>query len=103
MKGRSPVGKRCSCSVRFQAQVVLDGRSVAAVLAGVDEHVRADLREGRLEQDEVAVVGAAARTLAQQIHRVMKRVQAVFEPGQRGVELEWRGVWFEVAVGVRSQ
>ena len=92
MKGRSPVGKRCSCGARFQAQLVLHGRSFAAVLARVDEHIRADLGERRLEQDQVAVLGAAAGALAQQIHRVVERVEAVFEPGERGVELEGRGV-----------
>lgn len=79
MKGRSPVGERCSCSTCFQAQLVLHGRSFAAVLARVDEHVGADLGEGGFEQDKVAVVGAPAGALAQQVDRVVKRVQPIFQ------------------------
>jgi hypothetical protein len=73
------------------------------VLARVDEHVRADLGEGRFEQDEVAILGAPAGALTQQVHRVVKRVQALFEPGERGAELEGWGGRLGVAVGVRSQ
>lgn len=103
MKGRSPVGKRRSCDAGFQAQLVLHRGSFAAVLSRVDQHVRADLGEGRFEQDEVAILGAAARTRAQQVHRVVKGIQAVFQPGERGVELEgWEG-GLTGAVGVRSQ
>jgi hypothetical protein len=62
------------------------------VLAGVDQHVRSDLGEGSLEQDEVAVVGTPAGALAQQIDRVVERVQAVFQSCERGVEFKgWGG------------
>ena len=103
MKGRSLIGKRCSCSARLQPQFVLDGRSAGAVLARIDQHVRSDLGKGRFEQDEVPIVRAPAGALAQQVHRVVKRVEAVFESGESGVELEGQGVRFDVAGWVRSQ
>ena len=88
MKGRSPVGKRCSCSASVKAQLVLHRWSFAAVLAGVDEHVRADLGESGFEKDEVVVVGTPAGALAQQVDRVVERVQAVFQSCERRVEFE---------------
>lgn len=93
MKGRSPVGERCSCSTCFQAQLVLHGRSFAAVLTGVDEHIRADLGEGGFKEDEVAVVGAPPGALAEQVDRMVERVQAIFQSCERGVEFKGWGSW----------
>jgi hypothetical protein len=91
MKGRSLIGESCSCGARLETQLVLDWGPGGPVLAGVDQHVRSDLCEGRFEKDQVVIVGAATGALAQQIDRVVKRVQAVFESGQRGVKLKRLG------------
>jgi hypothetical protein len=58
------------------------------VLARVDEHVRTDLGEGGLEEDEVVVVGTPSGALAQQVDRVVERVQAILESGERRVKLK---------------
>lgn len=92
MKGRSLIGKRCSCCARHEPQFVFDGGAPDAVLARIDQHVGADLGEGSLEQDEVAIVGRPAGALAQQLDRMVERVKAVLEAGERGVEFErWGG------------
>jgi hypothetical protein len=70
------------------------------VLAGVDQHVRADLGKGGFEEDEVAVVGASAGSLAQQVDRVVERVQAIFQCCERGVEFKG---WSGYRDGVKSQ
>jgi hypothetical protein len=55
---------------------------------GVPEHVRANLRQGDLEQHQRPVAGVATNALADELHRPMKGVQAVVEAGERGMELE---------------
>ena len=104
MNGRSVIGKRCSCGARFEAQNVLNRKPARPVLAGIDQYVRSDLSQGSLEQDQVAILGASARALAKQVHRVVEGVQSVFESGEVGAELERLGVWtVSVRFGVRSQ
>jgi hypothetical protein len=71
------------------------------VLPRVNQHVRTDLGEGRLEQDEVAIVGAPAHALAEQVDGMVKRVETVFQSGERGVE--FKGFWVDGAVGLRNQ
>src|SRR5882672_2734575 len=102
MNGRSPVGKRCSCGARFEAQNVLDGRPARAVLARVDQHIGSDLGEGRFEQDQIAILGAASRALAKHVHRVVECVQSIFESGEGGAKLKRLAV-SDVTVWLRSQ
>ena len=103
MKGRSLIGKRCSCGAGFQPQCVLHGLSVGAVFSRVDQHVRSDLGKSCLEQDEVAIVGTSAGALAQQVHRVVKGVQSVFQPSECGVKFKRGKSDCANGVGVRSQ
>ena len=97
MNGRSSIGKKCTCSVRIQSELVFDRRAPRSVLPCVDQDVRSDLRERGLEQDEVAIVGPPAGSLAKQLHRVVKRLQTIVKAGEGGVELKWLTLW------VRSQ
>jgi hypothetical protein len=94
------VGKESGGDASFHSKAVFDRRSGGAVLARVDQHVGSDLRDGGLEQDEVAIAGGKASPLAKQLHRAVKSVQSIVQAGEGGFELKRLG---DPTVRVRSQ
>ena len=100
MNGRSVVGKESGRNAIVQSKPVLDGWSGGAVLARIDQHVGSDLRDGGLEQDEVAIAVRKACPLAKKLHRAVKSVQSIVQAGEGGFELKRLG---NPTVRVRSQ
>ena len=89
MNGRSAVGERCQRRALIEPQNVIDG-VVTARGSAVREHVRADLREGRLEEHEIAVVGWSTGRLPQPLNRRVDDVQSVVEMVKGCMELKGR-------------
>lgn len=87
MNGRSWIDERCEQSALFEAQVVFD-RQLRTFWKPVGEDVGADLSQGRLKEDEGAVVGVSARGPTQQLHRVVEDVQSLVDHGEGGAELK---------------
>ena len=78
MDRRSPVGERRHRSALIDLEHVSDG-VVTSRRPAVREHVGADLREGGLKQNEVAVVRCSTGCLAQLLNRRVDDFQTVVE------------------------
>ena len=89
MNGRAAIHERCQGHVPFELQTELDGRVDRAIQPPVGEHVGSDLGDRALEQHDVGLVEGAWSLLAQELHRVVQRLQRLIEPGQGGLEFEW--------------
>ena len=89
MYGRAVVGERRQRRALIEPEDVLDG-VVAAWGPAMREHVGADLREGGLEQHEVAVVWRSTGRLAQLLDRRVENFQTVVKVVEGGVELKGR-------------
>jgi hypothetical protein len=88
MRRRTWIGERCNRVAAGKLQDILDV-VVDPRWPAVCEDVRADLADGGLEEDELAVVDFAADRVAQELDGLVENVQSFVKPAEVGTELKW--------------